>query len=160
MKSFAIKFHNGYYFITSSDDPRLVFNYFKTRGDNPIVVESIIENAEAYHEWNLFREYIMTYGLEHVRCVSYPNWILSDAQRNTLEEFIKSWQIERKELAIDSDQDSSMDELTVQLNKFIIDKPCLRCGGDEHKHRECFASHDINNELIIDADCYSDFEKD
>ena len=160
MKSFAIKFHNGYYFITSADNPGSVFNYFRERGDNPIVIESIIENAEAYHEWALFREYLMTYGIEHVRCASYPNWILTDVQRNTLQEFIKSWGIERNKVQSTMDSDESMDKLTGQLNKFIIDKPCLRCGGDGHRHRECFASHDINNELIVDADCYSDFEKD
>ena len=91
MKSFAIKFKNGNYFVTSADDPQTTFADFIEKGYEPLAIESIIDNAESYHEWALFRDYLNLYGIERVRGASYTEWILTVKQRETLMTFVNSW---------------------------------------------------------------------
>ena len=154
MKCFAIKFKNGCYFITSADDPKTVVNDFMRKGHEPIAVESVIDNAESYHEWALFRDYLGLYGLERVRGASYTEWLLTDVQRQALIEYKNSWS------PITQDKtDDIMDSLVSNLNRITVDEVvCKRCGGDGHKSKECYASHDINDEIIMDEESYSDFE--
>ena len=153
MKCFAIKFNNGCYFITSSDDPRETFNEYMKRGLGPVCIESVIENSESYHEWALFREYLALYGIEKVRGATYTEWLLTDIQRQTLMEFKNSWSPIREK------RDDDMDAIAGLLNKITVeDVSCLRCGGPGHNHRECYASHDINNEIIVDVENYSELE--
>ena len=91
MKSFAIKFRDGRYFITSSIDPIMTTREFALRGYDPTGVESVIENAESYHEWALFRDYLCLYGISRVRCAAYPSWDLTDIQKKTISDFIEQW---------------------------------------------------------------------
>jgi hypothetical protein len=114
MKSFAIRFKNGSYFITSADDPQLTFNEFLRRGFYPISIESIINNSESYHEWALFREYLAKYGIEKVRGASYTEFILTDIQRQTLLQFMNSWSPIREKT------DSDMDVIANKLGGFSI----------------------------------------
>jgi len=153
MKCFAIKFKNGCYFITSADDPKSVFNDYMKLGYEPVAIESVIENAESYHEWALFRDYLGVYGIERVRGASYTEWILTDAQKTTLMEFKNTWSPVREK------KDDLMDSLTSSLNKITVEELlCKRCGGSGHKAKECYASHDINDEFIMDETSYSDFD--
>jgi len=91
MKTFAIKFRDGRYFITSSDDPNQTMKEFTLRGFDPITVESLIDNAESYHEWALFRDYLGLYGIDKVRSETFPNWDLTNDQRRSLNNFIGKW---------------------------------------------------------------------
>lgn len=114
MKCFAIQFKNGSYFITSAYDPQETFNDFLKRGFHPISIESIILNSESYHEWALFREYLVKYGIDRVRGASYTEFILTDIQRQTLVHFINSWSPIRDKI------DSDMEILENKLNGVSI----------------------------------------
>lgn len=91
MKSFAIKFKNDCYFITSSDDPLETFNEFVEKGYFPVGIESIIEDTETYLEWALFRKYLNLYGIEKVRGASYTEWILTSDQQAALISLKQAW---------------------------------------------------------------------
>lgn len=137
MKTFALKFRDGRYFITSSIDPSLTTREFALSGFDPIGVESVIENAESYHEWALFRDYICLYGISRVRCAAYPSWDLTDIQKKTISDFIQEW------------SGSEIDKLSEQFDKFGVEALCKRCYAI-HEVILCCATHDVNGDLIID----------
>ena len=137
MKAFAIKFRDGRYFITSSLDPLNTTRDFALRGYDPIGIESIIENAESYHEWVLFRDYLGFYGIDKVRSETYPTWDLTHIQKASLDNFIDQW------------AKSNMDLLCGEFKKVSVEKLCNRCGAI-HDVKQCFATHDINGNQIYD----------
>ena len=137
MKTFALKFRDGRYFITSSEDPQLTMREFALGGYDPITVESIIENAESYHEWALFRDYLCLYGVSRVRSAAYPSWDLTDIQKSTLSDFIEQW------------CSSEMDQLSEAFDKVSVETCCNRCNAI-HEVNLCYSTHDINGDLIAD----------
>jgi len=110
MKSFAIKFKDGRYFITSSDDPFLTYNDFIEKGFEPVGIESIIEDTETYIEWALFRKYLNIYGIDKVRGAAYTEWLLTSAQRDSLISLKQTWDPLEK-------RDKTLVSLTNLLNK-------------------------------------------
>lgn len=123
MKSFAIKFKNGSYFITSADDPQQAFNDFMKRGFHPISIESIIDNSESYHEWALFREYLAKYGIDRVRGASYTNFILTDLQRQTLLQFMNSWSPIRDKIESDMEVlENTLSGVYISDNNIAMDE--------------------------------------
>ena len=93
--------------ISSND---LTFNDFIDKGFEPVGIESIIEDTETYLEWALFREYLNLYGIEKVRGASYTEWILTSAQRLSLQSFKQTWDPLEK-------RDKSLVALANLLNK-------------------------------------------
>lgn len=48
-------------------------------------------------------------------------------------------------------QDNSIDLLVNEMKQTKLEpNMCVRCGSNGHYAKDCYASHDINNELIID----------
>lgn len=137
MKTFAIKFRDGRYFITSSIDPIMTTREFALSGYDPTGVESVIENAESYDEWALFRDYLCLHGVSKVRSSTYPLWDLTDIQKSTLSDFIEQW------------SSSEMDLLSKEFNKVSVESFCNRCNAI-HEVNQCYATHDINGDLIVD----------
>jgi hypothetical protein len=51
----------------------------------------------------------------------------------------------------DESQDNSIDLLVNEMKQTKLEpNMCVRCGSNGHYAKDCYASHDINNELIID----------
>lgn len=54
----------------------------------------------------------------------------------------------------DNDVIAEEEDMEALINEFqntiINSETCARCGGDTHLEKDCYASHDINNNLITD----------
>jgi len=51
----------------------------------------------------------------------------------------------------DESQNNSIDLLVNEMKQTKLEpNMCVRCGSNGHYAKDCYASHDINNELIID----------
>ena len=144
----------------------------------PIKIEQIIPTDTNFDEDKYTKIYMNRYGIENVRGGSYVQKIISDEQKNVLEQEFRNvnqqcfrcgkaghFVSQCVQHVYTTSPKRKVESSSQQQRKRCRSMFCSRCGRDSHNESDCYATFDIEGDVISDyddsdesddSDCYSD----
>jgi len=138
-KIYVLRLESGKWYVgKTSKDVKTRFKEHATgRGSawtdlhKPVRIEKIIDNAGAFDEDKVTKEYMAKYGIDNVRGGSYVQPDLDEVQT-----------------------------YTVQKEIWAASDCCTNCGRHSHFVSRCYALTDVNGARIYDSDSDEDCSKE